>query len=480
MLEQLIHKAQRRLLLNEALRQFAVAAALAIAALALLLTVGTRYLQWWIVAIFALVAVGWAYTRLRRHWPSDYSAALWLDNKAGLHDALSTAHHFLKMRSVATTPETEAFLHAQRDQAESAANDVDIKSTVPFRVPRAIYGAAALLALSAGLIGVRYFYRHSLDLSAPLTQVVFQDQENGSQPVQLGRTQPEEKKSLQQARDLLQRLGLSDDKLKDQDEGKLDEALADALSSSQLATSSDPGTKGDPSQSSDPLNSDAAKSGNPSDSSKSDPNPASKPGANGSKPQEKSVLSKMMDAMDNLFSDDDSDDNQDSQPQNAKAQQNPKAAAQKDKTPLHDDPKGDKTGEGQGGEGQGEQQQNDDNQGQDPTASASAQKQSGPNAAGSEEGSKSVKAAKQLAAMGKISELIGKRSLKVTGQSMIDAQSGDQKLKTAYTQESATHGVGAGDVSRDQIPLSEQAYIEQYFEQVRKTDSAAKPVKSKQ
>jgi hypothetical protein len=70
--------------------------------------------------------------------------------------------------------------------------------------------------------------------------------------------------------------------------------------------------------------------------------------------------------------------------------------------------------------------------------------------------------------MGKISELIGKRSGQVTGESMIDVQSGDQKLKTAYKDKAASHGEGSGEVSRDQIPLSEQEYVQQYFGQIHK------------
>ena len=70
--------------------------------------------------------------------------------------------------------------------------------------------------------------------------------------------------------------------------------------------------------------------------------------------------------------------------------------------------------------------------------------------------------------MGKISELIGKRSEQVTGESMIEVQSGNQKLQTAYKDKSATHGEGAGEVGRDQIPVSEQAYVQEYFQQVRK------------
>ena len=95
--------------------------------------------------------------------------------------------------------------------------------------------------------------------------------------------------------------------------------------------------------------------------------------------------------------------------------------------------------------------------------------------AGANDGDKAAKEAAQLKAMGKISELIGKRSGQVTGESMIEVQSGDQKLRTAYKDKSAAHGEGMGDVGRDQIPLSVQEYVQEYFQQVRKPESKAAP-----
>jgi len=61
----------------------------------------------------------------------------------------------------------------------------------------------------------------------------------------------------------------------------------------------------------------------------------------------------------------------------------------------------------------------------------------------------------------------------VTGESMIEVQSGNQKLQTAYKDKAASHGEGTGEVSRDEIPLSVQAYVQEYFQQVRKPEGAA-------
>ena len=39
----------------------------------------------------------------------------------------------------------------------------------------------------------------------------------------------------------------------------------------------------------------------------------------------------------------------------------------------------------------------------------------------------------------------------------------------------ATHGETDGDVTRDEIPLGLQAYVQQYFAEVRKAGGPAKP-----
>jgi len=87
---------------------------------------------------------------------------------------------------------------------------------------------------------------------------------------------------------------------------------------------------------------------------------------------------------------------------------------------------------------------------------------------GSQDGDKSIKQAEQLAAMGKISEIIGKRSANLTGEATVEVQSTSQQLRTPYAQRGAEHAAGGGEINRDEIPVALQAYVEKYFEQVRK------------
>jgi hypothetical protein len=70
--------------------------------------------------------------------------------------------------------------------------------------------------------------------------------------------------------------------------------------------------------------------------------------------------------------------------------------------------------------------------------------------------------------MGKISEIIGKRAQNVSGETTLEVQSTSQALKTPYANRGAQHTQNGTEISRDEIPVAPQSYVEQYFEQVRK------------
>jgi hypothetical protein len=90
---------------------------------------------------------------------------------------------------------------------------------------------------------------------------------------------------------------------------------------------------------------------------------------------------------------------------------------------------------------------------------------------GDSNGAKDIREAQQLAAMGKISEIFGKRQASLTGQVMVRAPSRkDQKLNTPYTESAATHAEGGGEIQRDEVPMIYQRYVQQYFEQVHKPE----------
>src|SRR6202043_2360515 len=95
----------------------------------------------------------------------------------------------------------------------------------------------------------------------------------------------------------------------------------------------------------------------------------------------------------------------------------------------------------------------------------------GKSGVGKQDGDKTAREAEQLAAMGKISEIIGKRSASVTGEVMVEGASGKQQLKTQYSGKHGAHAEAGGEINRDEVPLAYQQYVQQYFEEIRKLPS---------
>ena len=75
--------------------------------------------------------------------------------------------------------------------------------------------------------------------------------------------------------------------------------------------------------------------------------------------------------------------------------------------------------------------------------------------------------------MGKISEILGKRSATISGEATVEVQTTNQQLHTPYAQKGAQHTQGGAEISRDEVPVALQPYVQQYFEQVRKQSAPA-------
>ena len=75
--------------------------------------------------------------------------------------------------------------------------------------------------------------------------------------------------------------------------------------------------------------------------------------------------------------------------------------------------------------------------------------------------------------MGKLSEIMGKRSANITGEATVEVQNTSQQLRTRYEQKGTQHTQGGTEISRDEVPVALQPYVQQYFEQVRKQAPAA-------
>ena len=193
-------------------------------------------------------------------------------------------------------------------------------------------------------------------------------------------------------------------------------------------------------------------------------------------------MDKLKDAMNNML-------NKMKMQQPGNKQQQQQQSASKEGSQSQQGQKGDQQGQqkdqqGQQSAGDAKDQKADAKDGQQGQKSENAQgkssdqkgqQQSADNKSGmgKQDGSKDLLDAQNQQAMGKISEIFGKRQQNLSGEIMIEVSSGKQQLKTAYTGKTASHKESGGEINRDEVPLIYQQYVEKYFDQIRKADAAA-------
>lgn len=482
MVEDLIQKARRRFLLNETLAQSAFAAAIVVGGFALLLIVGTRYMEWWTLALFAAAGIAIGAHRVYKRTPDAYTTAIKVDENARLHDALSTAMYFSGHRKGSAE-----FLGSQRKQAEAAAGSVQVEQAVPFVVPRSLYAMAALCVVASALIALRFGFGHGLDLRAPITQFFIEDQAAQVAKKNAPGYPKSQKQWMQEAQSLLSKLGMGQNPNEPApgDPDALEKALAQALENPSDSAKGEKGAgaaKGgqtkegaadDQAPAGDPLdNAEEAndqKSGQQGSESKSgDKNSKSSSGKGAGSGKQESLLSRLKDAVSNMIGSEKNDTSQ----QGEQSSKNSSTDGSKGQ-PGRGDQKSESQADAQSGEPDANGQSGQQSQGK-MNSKAETQPGRGGSGIGSQDGSKEIKEAAQLKAMGKISEIIGQRAATVSGETSVEVQSGNQKLHTNYSNTTAAHAETDGDVTRDEIPLALQAYVQQYFAEVRKAKPAAK------
>lgn len=486
-----VRRARHRMLANEALRHAAYAVSAALASFILLLLLGTQILNWpWLFLLPAITLATGAYLTWRST-PSPYLVAQHVDSNLKLADTLSTALFFAPTDSRSPCDDMRT---AQWSQAERIARSVDPRRAIPIRIPRALYGTA-LLALTAGsLFALRYGLDRRLELRAPLARIV-QDKLGYTEARRAAARDPR----IPSPRDPKhpEETGLSLDDAGPKAPGELDAAPDSALETvgvpdvdkksggsgrpdpSKLAQSTQ--LEGEQSKAEEPegvntnpgeqQSADGRKSAPGSKSGKQ--GQGEDPEAAGNSGESSGLLGKLKDAMSSLM-------NRMRQASAAKGAQQQAGAQtggqQKSQSGNagQNGKKGQQPGDGQQAnakDGQpGEDSENAQNsQSGSPGESGqqAATKQPG-SGIGRQDGSKDVKLAEQLAAMGKISEIIGKRAANVSGELTVEVQNSNQQLRTPYAARDAQHIQAGGEINRDEIPVALQSYVQQYFEQLRK------------
>ena len=499
--ETLVRQARRRILGNELLSQGTTVGSVALGAFILLLLLGTQILSWQVALVLPLLACAAGLYRIRKRLPSPYAVAQIVDRRLELADNISTALFFSRLAPDAGVPDgvQDDVRRAQFESAGRIAQTVDVRLAIPYKMPRGIYVMAAMLLVATTLFALRYGLSRRLDLQQPLASFLPESFSGGKSVRQASNNARRNPKQVPETPDDGNGATDQDQKGPGEQDPNQEMQTAGQPESPSDASKNDskslPGQKsteqGDNQMASDDQDSqgegNAGKSGDEnqsgqqgdSKSGQSEKQNGNKQDANNAN-ENSSLMSKMKDAFQNLLSKVKPQQNQQGSPQQGNQDQN----SRQGKAQQGQKGQNNKDGQQQNGSQQGDAPEGEDGQeaknsenaqqgkGQGKSDSQQSSKQPG-SGIGSQDGDKAIKNAEQLAAMGKISELLGKRSANISGEATVEVQSTSQQLHTPYAQKAAQHTQGGAEISRDEVPVSLQPYVQQYFEQLRKQAPAA-------
>jgi hypothetical protein len=503
----LLQRARRRVLTHLVGEQALFGAAFFAAGVIILLLAGTQILNWWWpVALFS-GAFAWGLYRTWSRVPGVYTVAQRLDHELALHDSLSTAFFFETNPSYSR----DDVRAAQHHEAEEAARGVDLKTALPFRWPRFAWVTAALCGTALTLFGIRYGVTHSLDLKPSLVEMAFESlfSPAGKDVAEKKRT-PWEKKIEEDMDKLGVQTNQADTERSDLDPGQDNAASITDTPDVNPTPNSGETSKQEGKTEQQQLQSEGKEGNDENEKGEGQENQTPEPGAGQSKKdgdqqakdgqqgkneQQSSLMDKMKDALQNMLNkmkmqpkgdqQQQQASNKDGQPQGQSKQksdgknQQGKEGQQQSKDGEAQDQKADGKEAQPGQKGQQSQAKNSDQNGQQ---QASSEAKSG---MGKQDGNKDLRDAQEKA-MGKLTELFGKRNQNLTGEIMIEVSSGKQNLKTQYSSKTGAHKESGGEINRDEVPLIYQHYVEKYFEQVRRGEApkgeaapAAKPTQTR-
>jgi hypothetical protein len=482
--ETVVKRGWRRRLLVLAVDQSAIVLALVLAGLSLLIVLGTQILAWQWLLFLAGVGTALAIYGVRRRMADAYQVAQMMDEHLALNDSLSTAW-FLKTKPA----ESGAAADFQLMRAEELARAADPAAAFPFERRRAWVVTAVLFALAFGLFSARYLVTRQLSLQhtfLPLavTQVFEYVRHGGAKADRDGRQQAGGLQEKVVPPGVLGPDGKTPNKSANAEQGqKAGQSPADGAAEKNENA---PGQNAQQAKAGEGKSGDQKRNGEQSSAQNGQNQEAGKDSTSGDKQdaqnsgQQKSssMMDRMRDALSSVMSK--------LKPQSSKT---PQQASQKSSDGQKGDNEAsnkDQKGEGQkdGGKEQSAQEQNSGeqqgqgaaksqaSQGKDSAQSSDKKGSDAQSGVGHSDGDKELKAAEQAKAMGKLAEIIGKRSASLTGDMQIEP-SGKQRLQTDYTHQTAQHADLGGEINRDEVPVEDQEYVREYMELVRKKPAKA-------
>lgn len=447
----ILTEARKRSILHILLDYLVLTAAIVLGGAVIVLLAGSNALSWlWLVVLTAGSLAAGLYLA-RKRFPSLYAVAQRIDERLKLADTLSTAVYFSESPGTSDATVREG----QRLQAERVAESVDLKQALPLSRPRAFYAVLVLAAAVAGIFLMRYAVLGSFDPKAPLAQNAFPNV-FGTPP-----QQPQANKADDDGSTPSDAPEQSKEDLKNNDYAG--EPPPDAMNTPEVASPKDPGSeKADqadqPTDNKDKM--DSPQSSNDSSQNKQNQQDGKQDGKQDAKSQQdQSMMDKLRQALNDMLNNMKSSPNEQAKNQKGDQQE------QNDQQSGNDGQAMDKNAGKEGKQG------GDAKDGSSGKASASPEQQNG---VGKTEGDKNVKQAEAQKAMGKISELLGKRAENVKGMVMVEVGTTKQQLKTQVSQSEAAHGESGSEIHRDEIPPAYEDFVQQYFDQIRKTPTGGK------
>ncbi len=457
----------RRLAFQVALREGLSALALVLGGVVLLLALGAIQFPPILVGVFLVAGVATAVYEWRRRRPRPYEVAQLLDESYRSHDQISTAYFFSR-HSDAGGPANSIVA----SRAAKAAEHGDPSMAFPFRVPRVAYAVVGLAVLAGGLLVARTQGRFTVVLRPPATPGAPTPELNPLPPTEEMDTLPPEMAAQDPAQPLdrqgeteeIQDAIFPEDEAAASDDEPFEMPDVEGLSTGEehgdeIASSQGEG-EGGPDEKGTKSDEEAT------EQAENDP---------GGDWDEKSsgLLDRLQDAFRNMM------ENMGLDPPQA-AEGQPQSSSEGD-------------GSEESAEG-GEQAEADANaaggqpsdaemEGGEPSDQASQQSaegsggedsdQSAPNgqaasASGTGDGDKELAAqAETQAAMEALEEFYMQRAEDLTGEIMVETSSVEQDARMPYQPTSTQHADRGGAITRDEVPLAYQRFVQKYFENLR-------------
>jgi len=458
---------------NVAVEQAVWALSVGAAALAALLVAGVSLMETGRLLVWVLGTAALGAVRLIRARPQPYLLLQQVDRRLGLYDTLSTAFYFRCVDGASShDDEARATLFAQ---AERLARQVDAARAEPLRLPRSVWVLAGLIVIASSLFALRYGARARLDLRPPAAAAMWPR----SAPETGEPARPAEPALADRMRRLLERLGLASQaeseigRLPRQaltHEGGVGGELAAAPPKPDLSQPVPAGVSEEGSE----LDEGEGATARTGDGPGGDPQAGSSDSRQAWNNADSDLLEKFREALASLLS----------QLKSRSTGSDSMAVESSDgrRESSRADRRGEKGMPGSGRQSQGQASTEADGEQEadaTPSARGASGKSGGPDTdlepakegrsgIGREDGRKETATAEQLAAIGKLTELIGRRQATLSGEVTVEVASGTQKLRTPYTEQQVRRREAGGEVHRDEIPLIYRDYVQRYFEEIRK------------